>query len=141
MNRVRPWGSSHTTATSPENFSRAAAVWSAVYAFLWSASGNATSSAAPRIFRWATGIVLFSLGPTSGLRMMRKLRKLIHAEFYLRANPDVAAARMDPLKHYVKYGAAEGRQPHPLFDPAHYLASCPAARNAGNPLLHFLEQA
>jgi len=72
---------------------------------------------------------------------MRKLRKLIHAEFYLRANPDVAAARMDPLKHYVKYGAAEGRQPHPLFDPAHYLASCPAARNAGNPLLHFLEQA
>jgi len=72
--------------------------------------------------------------------MMRKLRKLIDAEFYLRANPDVAAARMDPLKHYVKYGAAEGRQPHPLFDPAHYLASCAAARNAGNPLLHFLEQ-
>ncbi len=73
--------------------------------------------------------------------MVRKLRKLIHAEFYLRANPDVAAARMDPFKHYVQYGAAEGRQPHPLFDPAHYLASCPAARNANNPLLHFLEQA
>ena len=71
---------------------------------------------------------------------MRKLRKLIDAEFYLRANPDVAAARMDPLKHYLKYGAAEQRQPHPLFDPAHYLASCPAARNAANPLLHFLEQ-
>jgi hypothetical protein len=47
---------------------------------------------------------------------------------------------MDPFKHYVKYGAAEGRQPNPLFDPAHYLASCPAARNGGNPLLHFLEQ-
>ena len=70
--------------------------------------------AAPRIFRWATGIVLFSLG------MIRKLRKLLDAEFYLRANPDVAAARMDPLKHYVKYGAAEQRQPHPLFDPVHY---------------------
>ena len=59
--------------------------------------------------------------------MIRKVRKLFDAEFYLRANPDVAAARMDPFKHYVKYGAAEQRQPHPLFDPAHYLASCPAA--------------
>jgi hypothetical protein len=72
--------------------------------------------------------------------MNTKIRKLLDAEFYLRVNPDVAAARMDPLKHYVKYGAAEQRQPHPLFDPAHYLASCPAACNAGNPLLHFLEQ-
>jgi hypothetical protein len=72
--------------------------------------------------------------------MMRKARKLFDAEFYLRINPDVAAARMDPFKHYVKYGAAEQRQPHPLFDPAHYLASCPAARSALNPLLHFLEQ-
>jgi len=70
--------------------------------------------------------------------MIRKIRKLLDAEFYLRANPDVAAARMDPLKHYLKYGAAEQRQPHPLFDPAHYLASCPEARDAGNPLLHFL---
>ena len=74
------------------------------------------------------------------MREIRKLRNLVDAEFYLRANPDVAAARMDPVRHYVKYGAAEGRQPLPLFDPAHYLASCPSARNAGNPLLHFLEQ-
>ena len=74
------------------------------------------------------------------IRTVRKLRKLLDAEFYLRANPDVAAARMDPVQHYVKYGAAEGRQPHPLFDPAHYVASCPAARNTANPLLHFLEQ-
>ena len=79
--------------------------------------------------------------------MIRKVRKLLDAEFYLRANPDVAAARMDPVKHYVKYGAAERRQPHPLFDPAHYLESCPATGTAvttrvtpGNPLLHFLEQ-
>ena len=76
--------------------------------------------------------------------MNRKVRKLLDAEFYLRGNPDVAAARMDPFQHYVKYGAAERRQPHPLFDPGHYVASCTAAgtagNNAGNPLLHFLEQ-
>jgi len=89
---------------------------------------------APRIFRYATGIVLFSLGK------IVKIEKLFDAAFYLRANPDVAAARMNPLEHYLKFGAAEQRQPHPLFDPVHYLASCPAARAAGNPLLHFLEQ-
>ena len=60
----------------------------------------------------------------------RDLRRVFDAEFYLRANPDVAAARMDPLRHYLKYGAAEQRQPHPLFDPAHY----------GDSVLHFLQR-
>ncbi len=45
---------------------------------------------------------------------------------------------MNPLNHYLQYGAAEQRQPNPLFDPAHYLACCPEARGAGNPLAHFL---
>src|SRR5438045_3335038 len=78
------------------------------------------------------------------IRTVRKIKKLLDPKFYLRTNPDVARARMDPFKHYVQYGAAEGRQPHPLFDPAHYRASCSAAGIAGNtadnPLLHFLEQ-
>jgi hypothetical protein len=89
------------------------------------------------MFRYATGIVLFSLDRMSE---KRAIRKLLDPAFYLRANPDVAAAQMDPLEHYVKYGAREQRQPHPLFEPAHYQASCPEARNAPNPLLHFLGQ-
>jgi hypothetical protein len=68
----------------------------------------------------------------------RAMRKLFDREFYLRTNPDVAAAAVDPLRHYVRHGAAEQRQPHPLFDPAHYLACCPEARHVENPLLHFL---
>jgi hypothetical protein len=68
----------------------------------------------------------------------RALRKVFDAGFYLRTNPDVAAARVDPLRHYVEHGAAEQRQPHPLFDPAYYLACCPEARGAENPLLYFL---
>jgi hypothetical protein len=68
-----------------------------------------------------------------------KVRKVFDREFYLRTNPDVAAARVDPLKHYLAHGAAEQRQPHPLFDPAHYLAACAGARVAKNPLLHFIE--
>ena len=69
----------------------------------------------------------------------RTIGKLFDRAFYLRANPDVAAARMDPLEHYMKHGAAENRQPLPLFDPAHYCSCCPEARGAGNPLLHFLQ--
>jgi len=30
---------------------------------------------------------------------------------YLQENPDVLAAGVDPFEHYVKYGAAEGREP------------------------------
>jgi Phytanoyl-CoA dioxygenase (PhyH) len=31
---------------------------------------------------------------------------------YLKANPDVAAARVDPWQHYVEFGRAEGRKLH-----------------------------
>ena|ERR1700733_14687534 len=69
---------------------------------------------------------------------IRAMWKLFDREFYLRTNPDVAAAGVNPLWHYWRHGAAEQRQPHPLFDLVHYLACCPEARHAGNPLLHFL---
>src|SRR5262249_17360577 len=35
--------------------------------------------------------------------------------FYLQDNPDVAAAGVDPLIHYVDFGAAEGRVPSPDY--------------------------
>ena len=60
--------------------------------------------------------------------------------FYLEKYPDVRAAGLDPLRHYVEYGAAEGRKPHRLFDPAYYLRQRPEARAAGvDPLVDFLE--
>jgi glycosyltransferase involved in cell wall biosynthesis len=34
------------------------------------------------------------------------------ASFYLQENPDVAAAGIDPLTHYLNYGQAEGRYPN-----------------------------
>jgi hypothetical protein len=75
-----------------------------------------------------------------GILDRRRIAPLFDREFYLRTNPDVAAAGVDPLRHYQDHGAAEQRQPHPLFDPAHYLGCCPQARNARNPLLHFLKE-
>jgi chromosome segregation ATPase len=39
---------------------------------------------------------------------------LLNPSWYLTNNPDVAAAGVDPVQHYLLYGAAEGRQPRPL---------------------------
>ncbi len=38
---------------------------------------------------------------------------LFDAEWYLRHNADVASAGIDPLRHYVEFGASEGRTPNP----------------------------
>ena len=43
--------------------------------------------------------------------------------FYQRQYPDLADLST-PLDHYINFGWREGRQPHPLFDPGHYLQSC-----------------
>ncbi len=72
-------------------------------------------------------------------RLLKYLR-LFDAAFYLRKYPDVAAAGVDPLRHYLRYGAAEGRKPHPLFDPDYYLRRNPQALGGGNPVVHFLEK-
>jgi ubiquinone/menaquinone biosynthesis C-methylase UbiE len=49
---------------------------------------------------------------------------LFSAAYYLEQNPDVARAGMDPLAHYVRSGATEGRNPHPMFSVVWYLARC-----------------
>lgn len=71
-----------------------------------------------------------------GLRIKRA--GLFDAAFYLERYPDVRGAGIDPLRHYLRHGAAEGRKPHPLFEPDYYLARCPEARRSGNVLLYFL---
>jgi GT2 family glycosyltransferase len=48
--------------------------------------------------------------------------KLFDALWYLKRYPDVAAAGVDPLHHYIRFGSAEGRDPHPLFDGKWYAA-------------------
>ena len=48
-------------------------------------------------------------------------------------------AQADPFTHYMTIGAAQGRDPHPLFSTGHYLAQAPEAGQPGvNPLHHFL---
>jgi SAM-dependent methyltransferase len=63
---------------------------------------------------------------------------LFDAGYYRRTSPP-AGDGPDPIRHYVKYGAAYGRNPHPMFDTSFYLREHPdVARRGVNPLLHFI---
>ena len=67
------------------------------------------------------------------------LDELFDKQFYLDSYPDVARAGMDPLAHFVLFGARERRQPHPKFDVDYYLTANPDVAAAGvNPLAHYL---
>src|SRR5215831_3648929 len=64
---------------------------------------------------------------------------LFDTDWYLAQNPDVASAGINPLVHYLRHGAAEGRGPNPLFDTDWYLAQNSDVAAAGiNPLVHYL---
>ena len=64
---------------------------------------------------------------------------LLDSEYYLRRNPDVAAAGMEPVVHYVRRGASELRSPGPFFSTRWYLEQYPDVRESGkNPLHHYI---
>ncbi|HLH42077.1 MAG TPA: hypothetical protein VKV74_03750 [Bryobacteraceae bacterium] len=76
----------------------------------------------------------------ASLLYWRRLRRIFDREFYLRKYPDVADAGVDPFRHYLEYGASEGRKPHPLFDHDYYLLCCREGRQPSEPsILHFLK--
>ncbi len=59
--------------------------------------------------------------------------------WYLAEYPDVAEAGIDPVQHYLRYGASEGRNPSPEFDTTFYLTTNPDIAQAEiNPLIHYL---
>jgi GT2 family glycosyltransferase/SAM-dependent methyltransferase len=63
---------------------------------------------------------------------------LFDAQWYLRAYPDVAAARLEPARHYAEHGCAEGRDPGPWFSSAQYWYENPDVAAAGlNALVHY----
>lgn len=63
-------------------------------------------------------------------------------EEYAKANPDVLANGIDPLKHYLTFGRGEGREINSLgqkFSDTAYLAANPDVAQAGlDPWLHYL---
>ena len=81
-----------------------------------------------------------------GLQLFRDMRLiaasgLFNSEWYLEQNPDVAKAGVNPLRHYLRRGAIEGRDPNPFFDSDWYLERNPDVAKAGiNPLRHYLRR-
>ena len=65
---------------------------------------------------------------------------LFNKPWYLKNNPDVAHAKMNPLLHYLRYGGFEGRDPSPDFCSELYLDTYEDVKKAGiNPLIHYLQ--
>ena len=75
------------------------------------------------------------------LKIARKIRdsELFDAEWYNRRYPDVYAAGINPLVHYIIYGAQELRDPSRYFETAWYVKKMPHAARLTNPLYHFLK--
>ena len=67
------------------------------------------------------------------------LSPLFDSGWYLSKYPEVAASGVNPLAHYIAYGAAEGRDPGPLFDTDWYLSKySDVAVSRVNPLAHYV---
>jgi 1,4-dihydroxy-2-naphthoate octaprenyltransferase len=60
----------------------------------------------------------------------------VDRSWYLRTYPDIAAAGMDPVEHYLRAGWREGRDPRPDFSTSGYLEA--NRQSEGNPLLCYL---
>ena len=58
-------------------------------------------------------------------------------DFYLEANPDVSDSDVEPLRHYIEYGAAEGRSVNALLDLGEY-ARAEQLENGKDALRHLL---
>jgi hypothetical protein len=64
---------------------------------------------------------------------------LFDRTWYLERYGDVRSAGVDPVWHYLSYGASEGRDPGPHFDSSWYIKQNQDVRQAEmNPLVHYL---
>lgn len=64
---------------------------------------------------------------------------LFNASWYRAAYPDIRAAGVHPILHYLKWGARDGRDPSWLFSTLDYVGRYPDVAQSGlNPLLHYL---
>jgi hypothetical protein len=89
-------------------------------------------AAAP--IRWIRGRVTLS----EQYKMINR-SGLFDSAWYLDTYPDVKLTNMDPIVHYLRYGADEGRNPGLAFDTTSYLHKNPDIRATGiNPLVHYL---
>ncbi|HEY0183299.1 MAG TPA: glycosyltransferase, partial [Rhodopila sp.] len=70
----------------------------------------------------------------------RLLADFLDPDWYRLRYPDIGTSDLDPYQHFVRYGAAEGRDPNRFFDSAWYVEHYPdVGANGINPLLHYVQ--
>ena len=68
------------------------------------------------------------------------LSGMFDKKFYLEHYPDVRLAGIDPLKHFIKHGWKEGRNPSKDFNTSFYLKAYPDVNKSRiNPFLHYIQ--
>ena len=64
---------------------------------------------------------------------------LFDTDWYRAQYPDVAAAGLDPIRHFFDNGAREGRNPNAYFETIWYVSTnADVAASMMNPFLHYL---
>lgn len=67
------------------------------------------------------------------------IRMFFDEAWYLERYPDVASTGMLPIRHFIRHGLPEKRDPNPFFEGAWYLEHYPDVGASGiHPLLHYL---
>jgi hypothetical protein len=100
-----------------------------------------------RTWRYTAGVrkLLHGLPSPQSRRLVRMRRVVANSgifdkEWYVRQYPDVAGSGIDPLTHFLHFGAAELRDPSPRFSSRKYLSRHSDVAAAGvNPLVHYLQ--
>lgn len=87
---------------------------------------------------------LFIRSPTEGTSLADEIdliaeSGLFDEAWYRARTPEVAGSSLSPIEHYLRHGAADGRNPGPEFDARRYLATYRDVAETGiNPLVHYV---
>lgn len=85
----------------------------------------------------STQVVIDELAALGPAAMLELVEAEFDADHYLMEYPDIVAAEVDPLNHFMVHGWREGRNPNSWFYTSDYLLAHPELiRRALNPLAH-----
>ncbi|MBN1121878.1 MAG: glycosyltransferase family 4 protein [Anaerolineae bacterium] len=89
------------------------------------------------ILRWRAALA--KLRHLDSIRVIRQ-SGLFDDFWYALNYPEVKWAGIDPIVHYICFGAAEKRNPGPFFNTAFYFKQMPPqAQKTQNPLIHYIK--
>jgi glycosyltransferase involved in cell wall biosynthesis len=70
----------------------------------------------------------------------KEIKDEFSSSFYVNNNLALNEAKINPLKHYIKFGWKEGKDPNEYFSTTYYLKSNPEVKASGiNPFFHYLK--